>query len=98
MQVTITLPDTYRLYANATSAARDVQLHHALALYKQGTLSLGKAAELAERDLMSFIAECRRFEIPTLVYDADDDVAEEVRFLRSLLPPPTGTVSVGERR
>jgi predicted HTH domain antitoxin len=68
MTITLTLPDTYLLYAQRMDIAREIRLHHAQMLYLQQRISLGKAAELADCDIQEFMRQCALAHLPTISF------------------------------
>ncbi len=48
------------------SLLREIRLSYALWLFKQAKITLSKAAELAAMDIYSFIAECKKNEVPVI--------------------------------
>lgn len=77
MNVTINIPDSFRLLFTGDSIESEIKKNNALILYKQGKISLSKAAELSDVNLYEFIAECRKNEIPVIDY-SDEELEEEL--------------------
>ncbi len=63
--------------------ARDAKELLAGRLFKIGTLSLGKAAELAEMSLGRFIDFLNTLEIPVISYD-DEELSDEFKTVKEL--------------
>ncbi len=69
------------LYATLHKAphelAREMRIAAAIHWYQQGLLSMGKAAEAAGMDRVSFLAELSRRKVDVFVID-DEDLAREL--------------------
>lgn len=51
----------------------------AVTLYKEGTLSLGKAAKLADQSLEAFIEKLGKLNIPVVDY-SDEEIEKELKY------------------
>ncbi|MHC3129393.1 MAG: UPF0175 family protein [Candidatus Bathyarchaeota archaeon] len=60
-------------------AERDVKLAAAVEAFSKGSVSVGKAAEIAEVPIQEFLVELRRRGIPAYPY-SDEEALEELRF------------------
>ena len=69
--------------------ARDAKELLAARLFKIGTLSLGKAAELAEMSLSRFIDFLDTLEIPVLSYDGEE-LSDEFKTVKELTEKDEG--------
>jgi len=58
---------------------RDVKLAAAIEAFSKGSVSVGKAAEIAEMPIQEFLVELRRRGVPAYPY-TDDEVLEELNF------------------
>ena len=58
---------------------RDVKLAAAIEVFSKGSVSVGKAAEIAEMSIQEFLVELRRRGIPAYPY-SDEEALEELRF------------------
>ena len=58
---------------------RDVKLAAAIDAFSKGSVSVGKAAEIAEMPIQEFLVELRRRGVPAYPY-TDDEVLEELNF------------------
>lgn len=72
MNITIELPESYRLYFGDSDIENELKKNSALILFKQGRISLSKAAELSKMDIYDFIAECKKNQIPVIEYSAEE--------------------------
>lgn len=78
MQIAIDLPNDFVGILTEETIAREMRLSYALALFKDGRVTLGKAAELAGIDIYSFIAACKVERIPVIDLSRED-LIDEVR-------------------
>lgn len=78
MMLTIPVDDSIllSLRAGKEEFTRELLFNNALMLYRQGRLSLGKAAQLAGYSRMSFIEELQRRGEP--IFDYDDAHTQEL--------------------
>lgn len=60
---------------------RDVKLAAAIEAFSRGSVSVGKAAEIAEMPIQEFLVELRRRGIPAYAY-TDNEALEELNFAR----------------
>lgn len=81
MQVSVELSDVYFSFYDKSVLAREMQLSLALILFKQGKVSISKAANIAGLDLYEFMRECKRNEIP-VINISGEDLAEELISLK----------------
>jgi predicted HTH domain antitoxin len=58
---------------------RDVKLAAAIEAFLKGSVSVGKAAEIAEMPIQEFLVELRRRGVPAYPY-ADDEALKELKF------------------
>jgi predicted HTH domain antitoxin len=58
---------------------RDVKLAAAIEAFLKGSVSVGKAAEIAEISIQEFLVELRRRGVPAYPY-ADDEALKELKF------------------
>jgi predicted HTH domain antitoxin len=58
---------------------RDVKLAAAIEAFSKGSVSVGKAAEIAEMSIQEFLVELRRRGVPTYPY-TDDEALKELKF------------------
>ena len=72
MNITIELPESYRLYFGDSDIESELKKNSALILFKQGRISLSKASELSEMDIYDFIAECKKNQIPVIEYSTEE--------------------------
>ncbi len=72
MNITIELPESYKLYFGDSDIECELKKNSALILYKQGKISLSKASELSEMDIYDFTAECKKNQIPVLEYSTEE--------------------------
>lgn len=76
MQITMDVPEYFALDKTKPEIISTLKLYAALALFQSGKLSAGAATELAGVDRYSFLAECKKHNIATISYSADDLDAE----------------------
>lgn len=87
MELRINIPESYTLYFDANneeSVGKEFKKNNALMLFKQGRVSVSKAAELAELDIYEFLAECKKNEIPVVDY-SPEELDKEIAAIRSRL-------------
>ena len=83
MQLTLEIPDHYLPLQQDTQAfAQQLKLHSALLLFQSKQLSRGAACEFAGIDIYSFLAACKRYNIPIMNFEADEIEADLLRFER----------------
>ena len=58
---------------------RDVKLAAAIEAFSKGSVSVGKAAEIAEISIQEFLVELRRRGVPAYPY-TDDEALKELKF------------------
>ncbi|EIJ34164.1 UPF0175 family protein [Thiothrix nivea] len=80
MQITMDIPEQFALDKTRPEIVSTLKLYAALALFQSGKLSAGAATELAGIDRYSFMAECKKHNIPTINYAPDDLDAELADF------------------
>ena len=83
MQITIDVPEQFGLDQTKPEVGNTLKRYAALALFQAGKLSAGAASELAGLDRYSFMAECKKHNIPTINYSADDLHAELADFRKA---------------
>ena len=76
MQITLDIPEQFGLNQTKSEVGKTLKRYAALALFQSGKLSAGAAAELAGLDRYSFMSECKKHNIPTVNYSAEDLQAE----------------------
>jgi predicted HTH domain antitoxin len=76
MEITLEVPDWYRVDHEPVELAKHIKLYAALRMFQSEELSAGAASELAEVDRFTFAAECRKHGIPLVGYPAEDLGAE----------------------
>lgn len=76
MEISIELPDSFVVFESVEQIQQDMKLSYALMLFKQGKVSISKAAELAGMNLYAYIAECKQHHIS--VMDESIDFASEL--------------------
>ena len=76
MQLTFDVPQQFALEQSPAEVADTLKLYAALALFRAGKLSAGSATELAGISRYEFMAACKRQNIPTINYSAEDLRAE----------------------
>ena len=80
MQITMDIPEYFGLDKTKPEIANTLKLYAALALFQTGKLSAGAATELAGVDRYTFMAECKKHDIPTINYTPEDLEAELADF------------------
>ncbi|MGB3917601.1 MAG: UPF0175 family protein [Thiothrix litoralis] len=80
MQITMDIPEYFGLDKTKPEIASTLKLYAALALFQAGKLSAGAATELAGVDRYTFMAECKKHDIPTINYTPEDLEAELADF------------------
>ena len=58
---------------------RDVKVAAAIEAFSKGSVSVGKAAEIAEMSIQEFLVELRRRGVPAYPY-SEDEALEELKF------------------
>ncbi len=76
MQVSVELSDVYFSFYDKPALVKEIQLSLALILFKQGKVSISKAANIAGLDLYEFMKECRKNEIPVINISVEELNAE----------------------
>jgi len=66
MQIALDLPNDFVALQPIKDIEREIRLSYALWLFRQAKITLSKAAELAAMDIYSFIAECKKNEVPVI--------------------------------
>jgi len=69
MQIVIHLPDQYVLDIPTGEIEGRLKISTALLMFQVGQLSFGAACEFAGVDRYTFLAACKRHNIPTINYD-----------------------------
>lgn len=76
MQVSVELSDVYFSFYDKPALVKEIQLSLALILFKQGKVSISKAANIAGLDLYEFMKECKKNEIPVINISVEELNAE----------------------
>ena len=78
MQLTINIPDNFLISVKEKQDdfIKTMLFNHALVLYRKNKLSLGKAAELAGYDRLTFIQKLQLENEP--IYDYEPDLVNEM--------------------
>ena len=78
MQLTITIPDNLLISVKEKQEdfIKTMLFNHALLLYRKNKLSLGKAAELAGYDRLTFIQKLQLENEP--IYDYEPELVDEM--------------------
>lgn len=66
MQIAINLPNEFVALQPVNEIEHDIRLSYALWLFKNAKVTLSKAAELAAMDIYTFMAECKKNEVPVI--------------------------------
>ena len=89
MQLTINIPDDFLISVKEKKEdfIKTMLFNHALALYRKNKLSLGKAAELAGYDRITFIQKLQFENEPIYHYEADlvNEMVDNVQTVLILL-------------
>ena len=88
VEVRIRIPSELAELARPRSVEEELRLLVALELYREGRISLGKAAELAGLSLREFLYELRSRRVP-LNYDLDE-LEEDMETVRMLVEGERG--------
>ena len=80
MQITMDIPEYFGLDKTKPEIVSTLKLYAALALFQAGKRSAGAATELAGVDRYTFMAECKKHDIPTINYTPEDLEAELADF------------------
>ena len=88
VEVRIRIPSELAEIARPRSVEEELKLLVALELYREGRVSLGKAAELAGLSLREFLYELRSRRVP-LNYDLEE-LEEDVETVRMLVEGERG--------
>lgn len=72
MNITIDLPESYKLYFGDADIEHELKKNSALILYIQGKISLSKASELSDMNIYDFMYECKKNRIPVIEYSHDE--------------------------
>lgn len=76
MQVSIDLTDSYFSLYDEKTLIQEIQLGFALFLFRQGKISIGKAAQIARLDIYEFMKECSKQQIP-IINLTEEDIQKE---------------------
>jgi predicted HTH domain antitoxin len=78
MQLTLTIPDNFLISIKEKKEdfIKTMLFNHALMLYRKNKLSLGKAAELAGYDKLTFIQKLQLENEP--IYDYEPELVDEM--------------------
>jgi len=89
MQLTINIPDNFLISVKEKQEdfIKTMLFNHALALYRKNKLSLGKAAELAGYDRLTFIQKLQFENEPIYHYESElvDEMIENTQQTLALL-------------
>jgi predicted HTH domain antitoxin len=83
MQIALDLPNDFVALQPIKDIEHDIRLSYALWLFKQAKITLSKAAELAAMDIYSFIAECKKNEVP-VINISKEELQQELAAMMSL--------------
>ncbi|HMV76684.1 MAG TPA: UPF0175 family protein [Leptospiraceae bacterium] len=72
MLITLDLPDRLELSYSKERIAEDIKLSYALFLYRDGKISISKAAKISGKNIYDFISECNRNKVPVIDYSVED--------------------------
>jgi predicted HTH domain antitoxin len=81
MVISVHVPEGFLVDSDPAAVGRRLKLYAALRMFQSGEISAGAAAELAEVDRFTFVAECRCHGISVVNYPADD-LSAEIALLR----------------
>jgi len=76
MQVLVDLPDHYFSLYDKPTLVKELQLSLALILFKQGKVTINKAASISCLDLYEFMKECKKNEIPVIHISVEEQNQE----------------------
>ncbi len=77
MQIAIELPNDFVKLQSIQEIEREIRLSYALWLFKNGKITISKAAKLANVDIYNFISECKRNEVP-IINITKEELLEEM--------------------
>ena len=82
MQLTLDIPDKFLPEDQDTknSLTKQVRLYSALLLFQSGQLSRGAACEFAGVDIYTFLAACKKHNIPVVNFEPDELESDLTRF------------------
>ena len=83
MQVAINLPNEFVVLQPIQEIEHDMRLSNALWLFKNAKVTLSKAAELAAMDIYTFMAECKKNEVPVMNI-TKEELLEELSSMNAL--------------
>ncbi len=83
MQIALDLPNDFVALQPIKDIEHDIRLSYALWLFKQAKITLSTAAELAAMDIYSFIAECKKNEVP-VINISKEELQQELAAMMSL--------------
>lgn len=72
MLITLDLPDRLELSYSKERIAEEIKLSYALFLYREGRVSISKAAKICSKNLYDFMSECSKNKIPIINYSVED--------------------------
>jgi predicted HTH domain antitoxin len=72
MQVSLNFPDVYFSLYDKSTLIEEIQISLALMLFKQGRISITKAAHISNKDIYEFMKECSKNEIPVINITPDE--------------------------
>jgi predicted HTH domain antitoxin len=76
MNIAIELPDSYAILQDLNSIQKELLLFYALMLFKQGRVSLSKAANISNLDIYDFMKECKKNLIPVIEVSKEELLQE----------------------
>ncbi|MDZ7261990.1 MAG: UPF0175 family protein [candidate division KSB1 bacterium] len=82
MRVTVEIPKQYFINYNVSEITHFLKLYTALLMFQEGQLSIGAACELAGVDRFTFMAACKKHNIPIIKYDVQE-IETDVQRLKS---------------
>lgn len=83
MQITLDVPEQFCMEFSPVELGQRIKLYAALTMYQSGNLSAGAACEFAGVDRFTFIAECKKHNIPMINYEQGDLAAEVAAFRKA---------------
>jgi predicted HTH domain antitoxin len=81
MQIIIDIPEP----ANNQKLELEIKTEIAFFLFKKRIISRGKACEMSNMDIYTFLEECKKKEIPTFDLE-EDSLQKELKQLREAIP------------
>lgn len=81
MNITIEIPESYKLFFGDADIEHELKKNSALILYKQGRISLSRACELSDMNIYDFSVECKKNNIPVIDY-SPEEIEQELEKVR----------------